>query len=99
VRIWDKTEFDDNFYFKKTESISIRVADLEQCDAVRLYIRHLNVRLWAWSRSFFDYGYEAMYHNEPKRYLNVRSWAVLSGPQDWWVSFTKGMCARWGGRG
>ena len=47
LKVYKKTETDDNFLHRQTRSISINANILEQCDIVEIHLAHLGVVIQA----------------------------------------------------
>lgn len=81
--VYKKVELDDNWYHRKTKSISINAKILETVDAVQISIPHRKVTVHASKLSIKQSGTVLTFKGEVKYYLPITKWIVIEGNQDW----------------
>jgi hypothetical protein len=88
-KVYHKWEWDDHFWFRASNAVSINANCLTQCDYVLVELMHrgptiigaLRTEIVAYDdyKSFTIEGKE-----EGKYYFPVDKWTVLKGEADWW---------------
>lgn len=84
LSVYQKTETDDNdWYFKKTGSISINAGLLESVDAVRIIFPHRDVIIYQTKDYIKRHARVYTFNRETKFYLRIENWQIESGDLDW----------------
>ena len=79
-----KKEFNDDFLFRKSKSISITAKHLEQTtDKIIVNISHRDVVVEATKSKIKEYGDVLTFRGEVKYYYPVNLWKVVSGDIHW----------------
>jgi len=87
VVVYDKDEWDDDFLFNATKSISINAEALEHCDFVQLTIHHIPVVLLASKVEIKHHKDVKKWGEETKYYFPIELWRVLQGDKDWFYKY------------
>jgi hypothetical protein len=83
---YSKEEFNDDFLFRKTRSISITAKHLEQVSDdgyVLINIRHRGVYVYATKKEIKEHKSVLSFRDEVKYYYPCDKWTIRSGDTDW----------------
>ena len=87
MKVYKKTEYDDNFLHRQTKSVSINADILEKCDIVEINLAHLGVVIRQGSKRIINESIVRMYYGERKYYYPIDKWLVIHGNPDWYKRY------------
>lgn len=84
-----KYEFNDDFLYRKTKSITINAAVLEKCDQIVINISHRNVKVSASKEEIKSFKKVHTFYGETKYQYPIERWKVIDGDKDWIIKINE----------